>query len=385
MTLLTWGKHVDAYSCIIVILLVLYGGIFLRWLRPDSPSSGDDTPSTTGKSSRFAFRRLIGGRHLNFSQWVVDPTVASEPCCHFIQALKTSAPALRYRYGVEYQSCCQDAYDGTPFAPLRYTGGPKFDGRRFLKAFKGKRVLFVGDSLMRQSITALICALERNGLAPKKVDKPAKQPWGEGVQLPEEDNMDFSAEYDGATRLERVSMRKFVNLTFGAVLGYADVIIVNLGAWYRRGQRLKFQDDVTTLVQGLAQFNSRPAKVALLVDTLPQHFITHRGSGDFYEKSNTSGCTAVSPERYLRSGGDWHSKIARKVAKKHAVPFVEVVDIFLPRGDAHMELRLKSNAQGKMMRKLDCSHWCQRNSLWAPLMARLQQALAGDSKRKAVR
>lgn len=31
-------------------------------------------------------------------------------------------------------------------------------------------------------------------------------------------------------------------------------------------------------------------------------------------------------------GGDWHSKIARKVAKKHAVPFVEVVDIFLPRG-----------------------------------------------------
>jgi len=78
--------------------------------------------------------------------------------------------------------------------------------------------------------------------------------------------------------------------------------------------------------------------------------------------------------RYFRSGGDWHSRIARKAAKKAAVPFVEVVDLFLPRGDAHIELRPKS--KGKMVRKLDRCHWCQRDSLRAPLLARLVPTLS---------
>lgn len=31
----------------------------------------------------------------------------------------------------------------------------------------------------------------------------------------------------------QVSMRKYLNATFTAVLSYADVLLVNLGAWYR--------------------------------------------------------------------------------------------------------------------------------------------------------
>jgi len=259
---------------------------------------------------------------------------------------------------------------------MRFLGDTSLDAPRLMGALKGKKVLFVGDSIMRQIISSLVCALEREGIRPSAVEKPAVQPWGSAHRLPEDDNMDFSAAYAGGTRLERVSMRKYLNATFTAVLGYADVLLVNLGAWYRRGQRLQFQDDVIAVVEALAAFAAHPGKAAALLDTLPQHFITHRGSGDFYEKVNTSGCTSVDPERYFRSGGDWHSRIARKAAKKAAVPFVEVVDLFLPRGDAHIELRPKSNAQGKMVRKLDCSHWCQRDSLWAPLLARLVPTLS---------
>ena len=54
---------------------------------------------------------------------------------------------------------------------------------------------------------------------------------------------------------------------------------------------------------------------------------------------------------------------------------MEITDIFLTRGDAHLELRPKFKALGKKNPKLDCNHWCQRSSLWAPFVARLQESL----------
>ena len=200
-----FGHHVDGYTCIIIIITAVYSVLLYKWLKTDdrhTTNTNFTAPSLL--STRPSFRSTSSaGAQFNFSQWVEDPSIDQEPCCNFLQSLATPLNPLRYRFGVDYQSCCSEAtYNGSRVRPLRFVGGSPFDGKRFLKAMRAKRVVFVGDSLMRQTVTAMVCAIERTGTPPKRAVKPEKQPWD--TTLPDDDQLDFSAEYDDDTRVERV-------------------------------------------------------------------------------------------------------------------------------------------------------------------------------------
>ena len=114
-------------------------------------------------------------------------------------------------------------------------------------------------------------------------------------------------------------MRKSSTETLTAVLGYADVVILNIGAWYRRTQRQHYEQALVEAAEALKEFSAKPGKIGIIVDTFPMHFVTKRGSGDYFERTSYSQCTDVSPESYFGSGGDWRSRLIRRVAKRHGM------------------------------------------------------------------
>eukprot|EP00667_Euglena_gracilis_P016114 EG_transcript_16813 len=334
------GYHVGRYGCLALALVVAHALGLLQWATWEA--------LLAESRLRPGWRPRPAPDPLNYSQWLPAPELEHEGCC------KHMDPLL----------CCTAPYNGTAPRALRFGGEPALDPARLAAVLHGKHVLLLGDSVMRQTMSALLCALD-SVQTPLLAGRPKASKGG--VQY------DFQATYGDGTVLSRVSMTRFQPGLLHAALARADTAVVNIGAWYNRPQRRGYERDVWALAGALTFFHRRPGRLALLLDTVPQHFPTERGSGTFSDRQEGVRCVPVDPATYAALGADWHSQAMRQAAAQRGLPFVEVADLFLPRWDAHLERRPKTPTSGSGA--LDCTHYCHRDSLWHPLLARLTAAL----------
>jgi hypothetical protein len=282
--------------------------------------------------------------HLNYSQWIEDPELQHETCCHYFDALL----------------CCTNEYNGTEPKALRFVGAAPFDAAQFFATLGGRHIAMIGDSIMRQTTSALVCALEKVK-TPLTVGKP--------TSFKASKLYDFAATYEDGTKISRASMTRFDFKLLHSVMHDADILMLNIGAWYNPPQRQQYGRDMSALGDALRSFNRRPGKRGILVDTVPQHFPTQRGSGAFSDRIDGKRCVPVDPGDYSHTGADWHTQVVRRVSHENGLQVVEVLDIFVPRWDAHLESRPKTATSGSG--NLDCTHYCHRDSVWEPLLSRI--------------
>lgn len=322
----------DRYTCLITTIVAVYFVGFVLWSRTPTFAPAPHRPHDA----------------LNYSLWQEDATLATEGCCTHLNPLL----------------CCTAPYNGTRPRPLRFTGAPPLDVPALWQRLRGRRVVLVGDSLMRQTLSALLCALTAFQ-TPLMAGPPPRS--ARGPQY------DFEAAYGDGTLLRRLSMNRYTAKVLRSVLAKADVAVVNVGAWYNPPDRPQYERDARDMGRALAAHHRRRDRAVVLLDTVPQHFPTASGSGAFSDRVDGAACVPVSPRLFRTLGADWHTQALRSVASLHGLPFVEVLDVFLPRWDAHLERRPKTPTSGSG--RLDCTHYCQQDSLWHPILARIAAAI----------
>ena len=129
------------------------------------------------------------------------------------------------------------------------------------------------------------------------------------------------------------------------------------------------------------KFGSVPenCKAALMLETLPSHFPDAAGTGEHEEWSKAPRWGKETPApgenhtscAYRRERRDWRNVYLHKAMAKPAMaklPLLAIEDMLAPRWDAHFQ-----NYRPKM----DCVHWCNRPSVWEPVLMQLQRAVVG--------
>lgn len=313
--------------------------------------------------------------------WVVEQRgFAAEERCEVLSshAIYDDPPCLR-------EDTLNSSIRPLRFAPLA-PGLCPFDGAAFLRAIHGRRFGFVGDSLSRQMVNALLCALSRQGHS-GHTDK--------GKLKISDLTVTFNGSYGGA------SVSYYSN-SFGSMdklvehLGKLDIAVVNLGRHFNKhskGGRNEgaYAPRLSQHMKVLRQFAQPPTdktalcRLGLALETLPSHFPDAAGSGEWESWRDSpaplpSAAAAAAPiscaARHAghKSGGvdehtvDWRNGYLHStLASLRAAPqLVAVEELMSPRWDAHFQ---------NYRPKLDCVHWCNRPSVWAPVLMELQRAL----------
>jgi len=92
---------------------------------------------------------------------------------------------------------------------------------------------------------------------------------------------------------------------------------------------------------------------AMLVETIPQHFKTIDGSGDWdHLRLQPNGLRQLGCEPIKRqySNSSWRNRIEQIYAAKYNIPIVSTFGPYHSRWDAHRNEK-------------DCTHWCSRGGL----------------------
>ena len=109
------------------------------------------------------------------------------------------------------------------------------------------------------------------------------------------------------------------------------------------------------------------------------HFPDAAGTGEHEEWSKAPRWGKETPApgenhtscAYRRERRDWRNVYLHKAMAKPAMaklPLLAIEDMLAPRWDAHFQ-----NYRPKM----DCVHWCNRPSVWEPVLMQLQRAVVG--------
>jgi len=92
---------------------------------------------------------------------------------------------------------------------------------------------------------------------------------------------------------------------------------------------------------------------AMLVETIPQHFKTIDGSGDWdHLRLQPNGLRQLGcePIKHQYSNYSWRNRIEQIYAAKYNIPIVSNFGPYLSRWDAHRSEK-------------DCTHWCSQGGL----------------------
>ena len=112
----------------------------------------------------------------------------------------------------------------------------------------------------------------------------------------------------------------------------------------------------------------------MMLETLPSHFPDAAGTGEHEEWSKAPRWGKETPApgenhtscAYRRERRDWRNVYLHKAMAKPAMaklPLLAIEDMLAPRWDAHFQ-----NYRPKM----DCVHWCNRPSVWEPVLMQLR-------------
>ena len=274
------------------------------------------------------------------------------------------------------------------------------DGLRLAAAFRGKRVLFNGDSIVEQLVRAWSCDLR--GVSGANVDLGPKNA-EEGKEL--ETFMDFvkkneasDPSFIGSTALDnmlygkkngeeagdggggggslsvfRLGDRKIKDWMESDkafhMMKDVDVIILHFGLHYHEEARMR--EEYEMLMPKLNEFAAQPGKVAMILEIGSQHF-AGSPSGQYEDRNPmTKDCYCAPNKEDAVDKLDRNKIISEYLAKYPNVKLIPFRSLTKPRFATHMKRRrLKHDG-------CDCTHWCYSAPFWRATMGGIMDAIEG--------
>jgi len=287
--------------------------------------------------------------------------------------LKTSAPSLKTlkKLPPKYinPSCHPPWYKEQTWTPAEKDDVVK-DAQKFMEMVKGKHIVFMGDSTLRQVMLGLGCFLKDAGIRP--------------IEALFSEKLEAQLKYEDGTVLSRWGLSTLTSFHQGRVaqeVVSADVLLVNMGRHYHHTMlgRKEYDKDIKQLVKELGTVPKSTQVV--LTETLPGHFSTP--SGDLYDKRGDMKhynvtrvgykCKAVADTTSSRCG-HWRNKVLSKYASAAGIPVLPLYDVLADRWDAHLGFD-DFGATPQPRQWLDCVHFCYSKELLAPILSRVQEVI----------
>ena len=293
----------------------------------------------------------------------------------------------------------------------------------------GLHVVFVGDSVSRQSVQALACALQRE-------QEQHGYTVGETEVLPHDaksfrfdlfaPDMGNDHKNDNNNNNNKTSRSLSGSVTFhnhykvpppsvweDMILPGADVLVVNFGVHWLRGARRNVQQPSRlisgwegTLRHWMSTNTTSFPRLLAVRETTAQHF---RGEdGEYYLRNpNIQECVSLQGRRSNLFG--WRDKLATELAAQHGMPIVRLDELGV-RPSGQESITDESNEQQEHQQRqdqkyddnkremvilpfreytaelhflhpfdgIDCTHFCYTPLMWTPLWRSLRIAM--DSK-----
>ncbi|XP_048321581.2 protein trichome birefringence-like 41 [Ziziphus jujuba] len=252
---------------------------------------------------------------------------------------------------------------------------PRFDGVKFLKRFKGKKILFVGDSLSLNQWQSLLCLLhasvpQSNYQITRKGDlsKFSLPEYGVSVSLSRNSFLVDLVKEDIGTVLKLDSIQNG-----NAWIGY-DMLIFNTWHWWlHKGSKQPWnyiQEGNTILIdmdrlvafsEGLTTWykwvdsNVNPTNTTVFFQGISP---THYDGEEWKDPSKSATCKGqtqpVNGTTYP-GGSPPAAKVVEQVLSKMRSPvsLLDITTLSQLRKDGHPSIYGNEDGKGN-----DCSHWC---------------------------
>ena len=209
--------------------------------------------------------------------------------------------------------------------------------RDLLPLLRNKKVSMAGDSMVRQLVIYM-----KKSLSARNVDRHEEEACDghkacgviqdmteiKGVPLISfhEINHNVTFQYWSTyprNKKEKKTFKAIKNI--GKMFQSSDVVILQYGFHWLKQHEANYRAHIAIAVKGIRHYiDEDSSKIGLIKETLPQHFNTTDGSGDWEHRQNRTQCIPLSPTTGYEPPGQWRNYIVNEVANREKMQHIVI-------------------------------------------------------------